>query len=105
MSPAETGQIISKIIRMLRNPGEQYLNTMINVASELGGNSTNEDTDAAHKKFLELFQNSSISEQKRIKKIAEETFDKVCQKLEKEFCDIENMTSDVKARFKFQIQK
>ena len=89
---------------MLRNPGDQYLNTMINVASELGGNSANAETDAAHNKFLELFQKSSISEQNRIKNIAEETFDKICQKLEKEFSDIENMTSHVKAWFKFKTQ-
>ena len=82
----------------MKNPGDQVLDSMVHIAGILGGNSDNQMTDEAHEKFQNMFQESSISEQNRIKQMARNTLTKFAWKLEKEFPEDElsKMTSEIK---------
>ena len=101
ISPAETASTIKSVLQIMKNPGEQVLDSMVHIATVFGGNSDNEMTDEAHLKFQNMFWNSSVSEQNRIKSMANDTLARFAWKLEKEFpqSELAHMTSDVKVIF------
>ena len=107
ISPVETASIIKSGLQIMKNPGDQVLDSMVHIAGILGGNSDNQMTDEAHEKFQNMFQESSISEQNRIKLMARNTLTKFAWKLEKEFPEDElnKMTSEIKVWFEKQLFK
>ena len=76
-SPAQVYDIITQVLNIFTSPTELILNDMQKISTLLGGTSSNDYSELAHNKFLDMFNKSSKKEQDRIVLHATELFSKV----------------------------
>ena len=76
-TPAKVFELMSEVLKIFESPSALILNDMQKISTLLGGTSPNDYSEAAHNKFLEMFNGSSAKEKARIVQQAKTLFAQV----------------------------
>ena len=76
-TPAKVFELMSEVLKIFESPSPLILNDMQKISTVLGGTSPNDYSEAAHNKFLELFNGSSAKDKARIVQQAKTLFAQV----------------------------